>query len=290
MEEPRSYLVLKLSQALFHKAPASLAPEERQRVDQVAGRQLQIEQRILATPEAAQIHLPEASVNQSVAEIRGRYPSREEFLADLDNAGLDEASLRLAIERDLRFEAVLERIASQEAPASHTDAEIYYFIHRERFRRPENRTLRHILVTVNEDIPGSDRVSAWRKIRDIQASLASLPNRFADLALAHSECPTAMQGGLLGTLQRGQLYPELEPIAFNLRLGELSEVAESPMGFHILYCVAIEDENFVPFSVVREKIRTHLTEQRQKAAQKRWIADLFSPATGQSYGKSQGFS
>ena len=274
MHEPGSYLVLKLSQAMFHKMPGLLAPNERQRVDQVAGRQLEIEKRILATPEAAQIHLPEASLNQSIAEIRGRYATREEFLADLESAGLDEVSLRSAIERDLRFEAVLERVASREARVTDLDAEIYYFIHREKFRRPENRTLRHVLVTINDAVPGSDRVSAWQKIESIRIQLNEGPERFAELALKHSECPTAMQGGLLGTLRRGQLYPELEPIAFGLRLGELSEIVESPMGFHILYCVAIEDESFIPFTAVREKIRSHLKAQREKLAQRRWIESL----------------
>ena len=278
MRDPGSYLVLKLSQALFQKAPGLLAPKERQRVEQVASRQLEIEQRILATQEAAQIHVPEASLNAAVAEIRGRYATRAEYLADLDNAGLDESTLRVAIARDLRFEAVLERVASREAKVSDLDAEIFYFIHREKFRRPENRTLRHILVTINDDLPGSDRVSAWRHIEALQTQLKNTPDRFADLALKHSECPTAMQGGLLGTLRRGQLYPELEPVAFALRLGELSEIVESPMGFHLLYCVAIEDESFVPFSVVREKIRAHLSVRRQKAAQRQWIASLFSQA------------
>ena len=278
MRDPGSYLVLKLSQALFQKAPGLLAPKERQRVEQVASRQLEIEQRILATPEAAQIHVPETSLNAAVAEIRGRYATRAEYLADLDNAGLDESTLRVAIARDLRFEAVLERVASREAKVSDLDAEIFYFIHREKFRRPENRTLRHILVTINDDLPGSDRVSAWRHIEALQTQLKNTPDRFADLALKHSECPTAMQGGLLGTLRRGQLYPELEPVAFALRLGELSEIVESPMGFHLLYCVAIEDESFVPFSVVREKIRAHLSARRQKAAQRQWIASLFGQA------------
>ena len=278
MRDPGSYLVLKLSQALFQKAPGLLAPKERQRVEQVASRQLEIEQRILATPEAAQIHVPEASLNAAVAEIRGRYATRAEYLADLDNAGLDESTLRVAIARDLRFEAVLERVASRETKVSDLDAEIFYFIHREKFRRLENRTLRHILVTINDDLPGSDRVSAWRHIEALQTQLKNTPDQFADLALKHSECPTALQGGMLGTLRHGQLYPELEPVAFALRLGELSEIVESPMGFHLLYCVAIEDESFVPFSVVREKIRAHLSARRQKAAQRQWIASLFGQA------------
>ena len=100
-----SYLFLKLSQALFKKSPAALDAAERARVEQVARRQQAIEQCILASPEAAQVQVPTTSVDQALGEIRQRYRDSAEWHADMENAGLDEAGLRAAIERDLRFEA-----------------------------------------------------------------------------------------------------------------------------------------------------------------------------------------
>ena len=131
-----SYLFLKLSQALFKKNPAGLNPVERARVEEVAKRQREIERCILASPEAAQVQLPGASITQALSEIRGRYRDHAEYQTDMENAGLDETALRAAIERDLRFEAVLERVASAEPKASDTDAEIFYLLHREKVRRP----------------------------------------------------------------------------------------------------------------------------------------------------------
>lgn len=275
MPESHAYLRLKLSQALFHKPPSNLDVAEQQRVEEVARRQERIEQRILSTPEAAQIHLPRASLEQTMAEIRGRYGSEAEFLADLDQVGLDPAGLVAAIERDLKFEAVLERIASRIEPVSDTDVEIYYLLHRERFRRPESRTLRHVLITVNDALPGSERLSALRKIEAIRERLLKSPDRFAEQALKHSECPTAMNGGLLGTVRRGQLFAELETAAFSLSAGELSAVIESPMGFHVLHCLSIEDASVMPLPTVREKIRDYLVGWRRQSAQKAWIACLF---------------
>ncbi len=83
MPDAPHYLTLKLSQKLYRKPPESLAPDERQRVARVAARQLAIEQRILAAPEAAQVVLPLSSVDQGVAEIRARYADEEEYAADL---------------------------------------------------------------------------------------------------------------------------------------------------------------------------------------------------------------
>ncbi len=273
--DAHSYLRLKLAQELFHKRPSSLAPEERERVEHVAVRQIKIEQRILETPEAAQVVLPRSSIEQAVAEIRSRYASEDEFRDDLEKSGLDVNTLIGAVERELTFDAVLERVASQVDAVSDTDVEIFYLMHRERFVRPQNRTLKHILVTINDSLPGSERQAALAKIEAIRQRLLKSPQRFAEQALKHSECPTAMNGGLLGTMKRGQLYPELETIAFVLPLGELSEVVESPLGFHLLCCVALEEESVLPLAKVREKIRGHLMDSRRSAMQKEWIAGLF---------------
>ena len=202
-------------------------------------------------------------------------PNVGHYRADLEASGFDPSTLAESIERELVFDAVLECVASKVPRASDTDVEIFYLMHQARFQRPENRTLRHILVTINEELPGSDRVSALRKISEIRLRLLKSPHRFAEQALKHSECPTAMNGGLLGTLKRDQLYPELEPVAFALPLGELSEVVESPLGFHMWHCVAIEDGGVIALSGVREKIRGHLMDSRRRSSQKAWIASLF---------------
>lgn len=274
--ESHPYLTLKIAQSLFQKAPSNLEPAERQRVDQVIARQIKIEQRILSTPEAAQVVLSRSVLDQAIAEIRGRFASEDEYLADLENAGLDPERLAQAIERDLTFEAVLDRVASQATVVSDTDVEIFYLIHRERYRRPENRTLRHILVTINDELHGNERLMAYRKIDEIRTRLLKAPDRFSEHALKDSECPSALNGGLLGTLKRGELYAELEAIAFALRAGELSAVIESPMGFHIIQCVAVEAPGVASLASVREKIRTHLANSRRRAIQKAWITGLFN--------------
>jgi peptidyl-prolyl cis-trans isomerase C len=273
-----AYLTLKLAHALFGKSPEALAPDEQQRVAAVAQRQTAIEQRILATIEASSVVLPDASVAHTLDEIRGRYTDADAFHADLARTGLTDASLRAAIERDLVVEAVLEQIAGHAPPVSATDIEIFYLQHADRFTKPETRRLRHILVTINDALPGSERPAAQAKIAAIHARLCKEPARFAEQALKHSECPTAMNGGLLGALPRGKLYAEIDAVAFALPSGGLSDVVESPVGFHILLCESIDPERAVPLAEAHERVRAHLDENRHQAAQKAWVAGLFKPA------------
>ncbi len=58
---------------------------------------------------------------------------------------------------------------------------------------------------------------------------------FGTMAKRYSEDPgSAVQGGDLGFVKRGVFYPEFESAAFLLAEGQLSEVVESPVGFHII--------------------------------------------------------
>ena len=268
------YRELKLATRLFGKAPEALAPEERQRVRAAAEKQREIEALILATPEAAQVQVPEPSVNDALREIRNRYPEEDDFQRSLEAAGLDLDALRAEITRDLRVEAVLERVASCAATVSETEVEIFWFMHRERFHRAEARSLRHILVTINDTLAGNERAAARERIEAIEARLRKSPERFAEQALKHSECPTAMNGGLLGTLPRGKLYPELDAAAFALAAGALSAVVETELGFHLVQCDAIEPASTLSLAEAAAQIRQHLEQQRRGICQKSWINEL----------------
>lgn len=278
MAEASPYLALKLARELFQKAPQALAEEERAKVAAVAARQLEIEGRILATLEAAQVVLPPSAVPHGVAEIRGRFGSDDEFREELEQSGLDEAELAAAIERDLRVEAVLDSVARTAPPVTDTDVEIFYLQHAVRFLRPEARSLRHILVTINEELAGSRREEARERIGAIHRRLEKDLGRFAEQALKHSECPSAMNGGLLGVVPRGQLYPELEAAAFALDAGRMSGIVETDMGFHLVLCESIRPERRVPLAEVRERLLSHIADGRKAAVQKAWIAGLFKPA------------
>lgn len=275
MPEPAGvYLALKLAERLFKKPLEALAADERRRVASVAAHQQEIETLILSTPEAGSVILPPASIEACLAEIRTRYASEDDYQADLDRIGLDAAALRQAVERDMVVEAVLERVGARAAAVSDTEVEIFWFMHKDRFRRAETRVLRHILITINEQLAGNEREAARGTIEAIRVRLLKNPERFAEQALKHSECPTAMNGGLLGSVPRGQLYAELEAVAFALPEAALSAPVESELGWHLIYCEAIHAERRSQLEEVRQTIRDHLEQQRRGMCQKSWINAL----------------
>jgi peptidyl-prolyl cis-trans isomerase C len=264
------YLELKLSWQLFQKGPETLSVPERDRLQEVAQKQDRIEQRILASTAAAQVVVPAATLATRLNEVRQRYPSNDEFLQDLAHSGLNETTLSMAVERDLRVESVLEKVAASIEPASSVDAEIYYRLHPTAFDRPETRRLSHILVTFDST---REKAKVSAQLTMLRSTLDN-SKKFAAAAARHSQCPTAMDGGQLGVVKRQQLYAELEPVAFALKEGEISMVLESPIGLHLVRCDEILPCGMLPFAEVSERIITFLTDKRRSEAQKQWIKAL----------------
>ncbi|MCK9200883.1 MAG: nitrogen fixation protein NifM [Gallionella sp.] len=271
-----AYLALKAAQKLYGKIPDALQPSEFERIQNMAQQQHELETRVLAAPEARDAMVPPATLQAAMQEIRGRYPNEDDFAEDLARNGLDEAGFAEALERELKVEAILEKVATRAANVSDIDVELYYQYHPDQFRRPETRLARHILITVNDTIPENTRVAAQQRIAEIAVRLQKEPERFEEQALKHSECPTALDGGKLGDLPRGKLFPELDKALFELNAGEVSGVLESELGFHVLRCDAITEADVLSLTQARPHIRKLLEQKRKRVCQQAWVKQVMA--------------
>lgn len=104
----------------------------------------------------------------------------------------------------------------------------------------ESIRLRHILMKAK---PGKEqRKKAMDKFLSFKKQLKA-GRSFEELAKRYSEdASTARLGGDLGFIERGSLYPAFEEAAFHLKVGEISNVVETPIGLHVIKAVE-KDEN-----------------------------------------------
>ena len=79
------------------------------------------------------------------------------------------------------------------------------------------------------------RQAALDQINEIRKALVEEGADFATIARKQSADPgSGRQGGQLGWAPRGTFVPEFEAAAYRLEIDELSEVVESPFGFHLI--------------------------------------------------------
>lgn len=283
---PEPYCLLRASLALFQKLPEELDDNALAQASAQARNEHELERRVLNSPEAASVMVTDAALAEAVKTIRNRFDDQESFEQELGRNGLNQTTLEQALYRQCKVESVLESIASRAADVSDVEIGIYYHLHPEKFQRPEQRRARHILVTINDQYPENSREKAAQKIAEIGERLKSKPNRFADLALKHSECPTAMQGGELGVVPKGKLYPEIETALFSLKQGEISKTIETEVGFHLVRCEEIFRAETVSLKKASPKIGKLLKDRARRTCQRAWLASL-SPGKNKTPAKQE---
>lgn len=269
-----AYHLLKVSLNTFQKTPHQLDASQLQHARKMADKSFEMESMVLGTTEAMDVVISEAQLDEAVAEVAGRYEGPQEFQNDLQQNGIDEETLRDALRRELIFDGVMQKVGAKHPKVDDLDVRLFYELHRDRFAVPEQRTARHILITINPDYQENTRPAALARAEKLVGKLIGKRNRFASLARKHSECPTALEGGKLGSVKPGQLFPELDEKLFAMTEGEISEVVESEVGFHILLCEKIIPGKFVPLSKARPRIVEILQERKQRNCQKNWLSEL----------------
>ena len=276
MGKPPVYRYHLLRNALdsFQKNLTQLDSKEFQRVRLRADRSFDLENLALQSPEAAQVIVPEDQIDAAVQEIAERYPNDEDFTIDVSQNGLTPETLRQALRRELLFDSVLRKVGASGLLVSDIDIQLYYELNKERFTRPETRMARHILITINDDYPENRRDTAWQRIQKVAAQATGNVKQFAKLARQYSECPTAMEGGKLGNVPVGQLYPELDAVLFTLPAGAVSVPIESSLGFHVLLCEQIFPAQQISLTKAKPQIRSLLEERSQRNCQKAWLKQL----------------
>ncbi len=268
------YTLLRASLALFQKPPAELDAGQLRRVERQARSEFDIESRVLRSSEATDVIVTDAELDAAYREVRGRFDDDGEFDAALAGNRLDAECLRAALFRQCKVNTVMEKVASRSPEVSEVEIGIYYHTHPDKFNLPERRAVCHILITVNPEYAENSREKALQCIHELQFKLQRKPHKFEDLALKHSECPTALQGGILGVFARGTLYPEIDEALFALKKNDISGIVETEIGFHLLQCVEIHKAKTLSLQKATPKIRQIMQERYRRNCQRSWLAGL----------------
>jgi peptidyl-prolyl cis-trans isomerase C len=207
---------------------------------------------------------------------------RELLLQEARRAGITSQPVSDAGgRRETDEEAMIRGLIEREVAVPEPDDEScrrYFDRNRARFRSPDIYEASHILFTA---------LAADREVREraradavmVLAELGERPERFAELARAHSRCPSAAQGGNLGQITTGQTTPEFEQALTGLTPGQLCEApVATRYGFHVIRLDRKHEGQMLPYEVVASRIADYLRESVRRRADAQYIARLVTAA------------
>ncbi len=130
----------------------------------------------------------------------------------------------------------------------------------EDYKDEEKRRASHILIKISEE---KDEAAARKEIDDIAKKVAE-GGDFAELAKEFSQDFSSEKGGDLGFAGRGVMESAFEEAIYALaKVGDVSGVVKTQLGFHLIKLMDIQEESVRPLASVRQDIVSEL--QREEA-------------------------
>lgn len=225
------------------------------------------------------IEVADLDVDKALADMVKRVGGEDKLAVLLTKQGLSLEQFRSSIRVGKKLDALVARVTSTAPECTEEELRKYYDEHPDRYVAPDQAQVRHILMK-----PASSSEADQAVTRSILMGLKQKileGEDFAGLAAAHSECPSGKEaGGSLGWIARGATVPEFDQAVFDdMELGEVSDVVETSLGFHLIELHDKELGEPLPFEEVRDGIRDLLTHERRGKVLSDFVARLKEKAT-----------
>lgn len=157
-----------------------------------------------------------------------------------DLYGMSMSRIRKDFRDEIRKRLLIEKMQTTkfgEVKASRSDVETFFARFKDSIPAINDRVdLYHIVKYVTASTQKNKEAQALAiRIRDSIVAGGS----FSDFARRYSADPaSAVNGGDLGTVEKGKFVPAFESAAFALEPNEISQPVETPFGWHVIQLVA----------------------------------------------------
>ncbi len=212
-------------------------------------------------------------VERALADLKDHLGGEDDFASFLEQSRISEEQLRERLRKGLIVQRFLRREVARGIKVSEAEMQTFYRKNPEYFIRREQIRVRHILIKVNPKAENSQRGEALLKIQAIQAKLQAGAN-FGALAIDYSEDGSRERGGDLGVVERHQLTPAFSEAAFALQPGQISDIVETPFGYHLIQVVSRIPSSTMAYRNARTKIERTLRRDKEKIASEAYLEKL----------------
>lgn len=203
---------------------------------------------------------------------------KKDFLDDMISEQLMyKEAIKRGLNRDKEVKELIEEARSKilvaklletegkKTAVSEEKIKEFYQMHKDDFVTPLKMRASHIMVDTEAEA------------KEVQQKL-NAGGDFAQLAKEYSKDPSKDRGGDIGYFVKGQLMPQIEEVALNLRVGETSDIIRTKFGYHIIRMTEIIEPRTVELPEVRDAIEKELKDLSQKRMMDEMIKNLRSKA------------
>jgi len=181
------------------------------------------------------------------------------------------------VKKEIRGQMIRARLLRREVKSKIlvTDEEIgeYYNKNRRDYEGKETVRIKQLLLLLPPNASAAIKAKIKNQALELRKRIMD-GESFDLLIIKYSQGPAAAQGGDVGYIERGTIIPEVEAAAFTLPIGQISDVIESSVGFHIIQVLDKKGAGLKPIAAVREEIKTKLEDEKLETKFDEWMASV----------------
>jgi peptidyl-prolyl cis-trans isomerase C len=223
------------------------------------------------TAHAQKIVVSDTDVNAQIAQMRQGFPTDEAFRQGIAQQGLTIDQLKRQARLSLEVQRLIETEINAKVTVVDSDVLTFYQQNLARFQQGETVHASHILIAVPQNATADQKTQARAKAQQILKQIRG-GSDFAQLAKAQSQDPgSAPNGGDLGFFPKGQMVAPFEDAAFKLKDNTVSEIVETPFGFHIIKVLGRRPPRTVPIEEAGGQIKDYLVQDQRQTRLQQYI-------------------
>ncbi|MFS1512124.1 peptidylprolyl isomerase [Chengkuizengella sp. SCS-71B] len=201
-------------------------------------------------------------IAKEIENFKASFGSEEEVETYLLQYGMSMEDYEKIVADIVPFQLEIEKLFESKIDVTDEEIATYYEENLSFYTEEEQVKASHILVETKEKAE-----SIMQQIND--------GADFAELAKEHSIDPgSGANGGDLGFFGRDMMVPEFEKAAFNLSVGELSEIVQSEFGFHIIKVTDKKEAETPTLEEKQEEIKEELINVETSEQYQLWIEEV----------------
>lgn len=216
------------------------------------------------------------ATEKRIAELKKQAGTEDAFSARLTSLGMTEDELKSKMSEEIIAETVLKR--ELKVDVSDEAVKKFYDENPGKFEKPEMVRAAHVLIGTKDQTTGTDlsdeQKTAKKKIAEDILKRAKAGEDFAKLAKEYSDDPGSKDKGGEYTFPRGQMMPAFEAAAFSLNTNQVSDIVETPYGYHIIKLYEKIPAKKIELDEVKDDIKEYLGNQQVQKQLPEYMAKL----------------
>jgi peptidyl-prolyl cis-trans isomerase C len=227
---------------------------------------------------ARKVAVADTEVDARVNQVKGQFPNEPAFTAALAERQMTPEKLKADIRQQMQAMKLVDTEVAPTVTVGDADIATFYQQNPDKFQQPEAVHAAHILIRLPEKADDAAKKKA-RADADKVLAQAKKAADFAALAKQYSQdSGSAVNGGDLGFVAKGQTVPAFEQAAFGLKPGQLSGIVETPFGFHIIKSFEHRSARTIPLQEAKADVTQFLKQQQMQEKTNAFIEKLKAKA------------